>query len=237
VFQPKFIVPNSEIEKHAIRFGYFLRKRRYEISDLFASYFHDLHDSQSQLLKRLHWKSNLHLTRVCDDEYFLKFIPSSIDQIEFILSPEIDQLLVKKQLLDWLSKSNRHYPLLGINSLCFPITLWLSKFIYLPMNILFWYNAFRLMSHFRSITGSTTLSNLYDSKKLIFKLDPSLNGLKGDLDDDKVLELEKSFKFPELARTYRRVRWQYLMLEPNQIKSTNNNMNNQDDSIISSQGK
>jgi hypothetical protein len=236
VFHAEYPSVDSKIELGALFAGYVLRKWRYQISDTFGSYWHQLGRKQSYFQTLIYNFGNRLTTRRCADEYFFKQIVPKTLEIEFIFPTCLDESLIQKQLSTWIGDSRKFSPKLLFFGLLLPTNFYIAKWFLIGAQAGFSYHVFRLNAVARAHFGSQKIQKLANRRRVTWTSSPKLQakieefanqvrdenqaeGLKTswawksgeDLHDDVVSKLEKEFKLPELLHTFRRTRLQYYV--------------------------
>ncbi|TPX52558.1 hypothetical protein SeMB42_g01342 [Synchytrium endobioticum] len=229
VFHPRFLTPMpNKFEKAAIIGAYVLRKWRYAVSDIFAYHWHAFGSTALQqphgLAGRVYRWASLATTRRASGEYLLKMIPLQTEK--FVYPPSSDVGAIKQHLNSHMQASDKHLVSLFLWSLVFPLDFYIAKFFVVAANLLFVYNSFRVVSSFRAVMGARVLKRLVeegsvefvpsrdvenDVLEIVNRSGGVVDTVAGDLSDDVVEECERKWRCVELARTYRRARFQYWL--------------------------
>ncbi|KAJ3218532.1 hypothetical protein HDU67_005091 [Dinochytrium kinnereticum] len=233
-FHVRFSPPRNQFERLAIVLGFVLRKWRYKVSDAFAepwTGFGKWAVTEGGFFGKLVYQGiNRIITRKADDEYFLKTVPMIAEHAEFIYPPSLNSRLIKEQLVDYLGDSTKHRGKLFLWTLILPLDIYLAKVALVAANTFLCYNVFRVNAHWRANRNAQTLQRLIDTKKITWTPSQGFEDVVmkkvgevhkevgwrfdgGDLHDGVLERLEVELKLPELLRTYRRVRAQFLFKE------------------------
>ncbi|KAI8930015.1 hypothetical protein BC831DRAFT_440931 [Entophlyctis helioformis] len=153
---------------------------RYQVSDVFASYWHDFGMNALRSLGSgkpastaanvYRWGNRL-TTRRAADEYFFKMVPTFVDQIEFVYPTSVDERLVKAQLSEWLKRASvlwLYRTRMFLAGLFVPVNFLFAKVFFLLANTMLIYNIFRMSASMRAHTGSTTIQKLIDKKRALW---------------------------------------------------------------------
>jgi hypothetical protein len=222
--------PSNKLELGALFTSYCLHKWRFQISDFFGQYWHSLSGSQ---LDYFYKAGNRITTRKAEDEYFFKAIPNKAEHIEFIFPTSLNELIIRDQLREWISTSQKFAPKLAFFSLLLPANFFVAKVLgVIPANFFFTYHVFRLNATFRAMYGSKRLQTLVDTNRVSWTKSDELESqierisrsvieenhltewkyMPGkDLHDLVIYELSKELKLPQLSQSIRRSRMYYFV--------------------------
>ncbi|KAH6567987.1 hypothetical protein BSLG_006304 [Batrachochytrium salamandrivorans] len=245
VFHSRFVTPKNNFEYAMLFMSFVTRKWRYQVSDFSASYWHNFGQwaiqSKSKASSTVYFAVSKMLSRRASDEYFFKTIPPTIDQVEFIYPPCLNEKLIHEQLQNWLKDSGVHQHRMIIGALLLPANFLLAKVIWLPANIFLVYYLFRVNASIRANSGANMLQKLINSRQVNWIPSPEFQSQietlstdvthriaktenmavdsptvwkwdpQGDLHDDVIAGLQKQLNVHEWSNTYRRSRMQYYM--------------------------
>lgn len=216
------IKPTTNLEFSLLFVTFVIRKWRFQVSDLFASYWHRLYtpDQNSIYSKLNRWSTRKSMT-----EYLLARIPSKTSEIQIIIPTSISILDVQTQI-----KSALVHP-------------WsYSMFAWLPVDYYFcaygigypflFYHTFRCNNLIRAKLGQQKLKTMIDIEKVEWihsaEFDKQIkdtcskigmDAVNGDLDDDVIDDLAGQLKLPDLKQTYRRARMEHYIHDPKPVET------------------
>ena len=174
---PAFLKPVTRLELGALFTSYVLRKWRFQVSDFFGQYWHQLAKKEDKsLLSNVYKIGNRLTTRKTIGEYFFRMIPNKtekvnyIDKITFIFPPSISEQQVKSELQSWILETPKYGSHLFLWSILLPVNFYVAKFLgLLPANAFFAYHIYRLNSVFRAFYGARRFQTLVNTNRVEFE--------------------------------------------------------------------
>lgn len=192
LFHAEYPKVETKLELGSLFAGYCLRKWRYQLSDSFAYYWHQLPQQTSStfISKTIYNLGNRLTTRRCSDEYFFKSIPFKTGEIEFIYPSSLQEDRVKHQLAAWMRDAHKYAPKSLFFGILLPTNFYIAKFFLVAAQAGFTYHLFRLNATVRAHLGSQKIQHLANRRKITWTSSKELQDLIKDLSRKTSKELE-----------------------------------------------
>ena len=191
IFHPEYPKVESKLELGALFAGYCLRKWRYQVSDAFGYYWHQLplQTNSTFLSNTIYNFGNRLTTRRCSDEYFFKSIPFKTSELEFIFPSSMQEDRIKNHLASWMGDSQKYTPKALFFGLLLPTNFYVAKFFLLAAQAGFTYHLFRLNATVRAHLGAQKIQHLANRRKISWTSSSELQEMIKDFSSKTSQEL------------------------------------------------